>query len=668
MKIQDIVKMDNVASELDQSVLDAIGSRVVEEYEIDKKSMSDWIARNDLAMKLIDQKAEHKTDPWPNSANTKLPLVLNAAMKISAEEYAEILRGDKLVSTVVFGEQTPGKLSRSQRVAKRMNFQYAYELDEWEEDHDKLIFAKNIMGTVHKKYVWCRATKKIECNLRRNGVVINDNTEHLSDAPRITDEIDKYIWECESKFRSKEWKRVELTDSKKDESADSDKIQRFLEQVRREDLDEDGYPEPYVVTVHESSKQVVSIVPNFTPESIKENEGEIVEIDMSRTRVRYVKYEMIPSLEGGYWSWGFGILLGPLNDNCNALINQLIDAGTLANKGGGFVSNQVRMKHGDMKWKVGEWKPVNAPGVSMRDAFFPIPVRDPSSTLFNLLGLLMGVLRELSSVTEVMSGEQPHANMAQGTVMNLIEQGKKVFNSVYKRHWRSLKKEFLALFDLNFLYEDPKAYMRFTDMTVEKLQEMVPDLKAASPSEVALGFVQGDFERVELDVLPNANPEFSSRMERMSRAQAMTQFLGHPKIDDGQILRDYAEAVTDDIEIAKRYVPEEPNKTPTQIMQEMEMMKKQVLDSAEVRIKESEEKIAALQVQQAELALEVKKIESPEKARSSEMKADAADFNAQISAAKLDELLKKNDLLDKELEAAELEIQAVKKELNSAET
>ncbi len=667
-----LVREDNVVSMVKDEELARIGARVVEETDIDLKSMSGWMKRNEVARNLIDSKLERKTEPWDGAANTKLPLVLNAAQRVSAEEYSEILRGNQLVKTEMYGKGDDAKKKRADRVAKRMNFQYQHEFEDWEDDHDKLILAKNIFGTVHKKYLWCKAKDRIECVLRRNGVVINDSVEHLADAPRITDELDFYWWECEEKFRSGEWAKMELTAEQTSEFAQSDKVNTFLEQLRREDLDGDGYPEPYIVTVHKKTKKVVAIVPNYTPESIiKGEDGSVVRIDLSRTRVRYVKYEMLPSFDGGYWGPGFGILLSPLNDNCNALVNQLLDAGTLANNGGGFFSSAIRMGQGSLKFKMGEWKPVNAPGIDFRNSFFEKPVREPSSTLFNLLGLLMDVLRELSSVTEVMSGDQPHANMAQGTIQSLIEQGKKVFNSIYKRHYSSLRKEFVALFDLNFLYEDPAAYLKFHDLKPEILMQEMP---GTSLQEIALAVVQGDFERVELDVFPTANPEFSTRLQRLGQAQALLQVGGPgapppPWLNAALAGRMFAEAVVDDADLAAQLVPEEPLKTPMQVMQEMEVMKQEILDSAEVRLAQSKEQIADLERQIKELELAKVQAEAPAKAEAASHKSDQAELGAIQSALAIDELQKKIELLDvdKQLKEADTKLKEADAELKQAE-
>lgn len=643
MHILDLVDKNNLAPDLTKEQLSKIGSDVVTDYDVDFASMKDWRERNKLALDLINMKPEVKTQPWQGAANTKLPLVLNAAMKASAEEYAEILRGSELVKTELFGAKSEDKVKRGQRVSKRMNFQFYHELDEWTEDHDKLILAKNIVGTVHKKFFF--ADGKIQCVLRRSGVVINDNVEKIKDAPRITDEIDKFWWEAEEKFRSKEWTRIDLTNEKDKSFAEGDKVNEFLEQIRREDLDDDGYPEPYVVTVHRKTKQVVRIAPNYTLESVDfaDKDGvkaefdpydyrqldeasksevkrmiSVVRINIDKARIRYIKYEMIPSWEGGYWGFGYGILLGPLNENCNQVINHLLNAGHLANQGGGFINSGIKIKGGELKFRMNEWKSVQSTGGDLARNIVPMPVKEPSQTLFSLLGLLMQTLRELSSVTEVMSGEQPRANMPAASVLALIEQGKKLFNSVYKRHYQSLSKEMLALFDLNFIYEDPKDYIEFHD-----LQQM-PVPTGIPPAQFYTALVHGDFERKGMDVLPTANPEFSSRVQRMAEAQAMLELKDDPRVDGGQVLRRYMSAIIDDQDEVDLLVPKAPQLTPLQIMEQIDLKTKEFLAGNEARKSEAEAKKAEVELQKAMLDAEKMGIKIPmdlEKAKLSNIKA-----------------------------------------------
>lgn len=658
MHILDLVELDNIAEKLDSRLLDEIGQRVVEEYDVDKGTMNEWEARNEISRKLISTKPEKRNDPWPGAANTKLPLILNAAMKVSAEEFAEVMRGRDLVQYETFGKVTPEKEARAKRVAARMNFQYHREMEDWEEDHDRLILAKNLLGVVHKKYFFSPEKNRSECALRLSGVVVNDNVTNLSEAPRITDEIEKFWWQAEEKFRSGEWIKIDLDAEQMERFAKNDKPNEFLEQIRREDLDEDGYPEPYIVTVHKKTRKVVRIAPNYTPESItwdkpvdanflydlsdeeidiaKENLG-VVRVDDSRARVRYVKYEMIPDFDGSYWGWGFGILLGALTENSNELVNQLLNAGTLANNRPIFMSQNLRMGHGEKTVGPGELIPVNAPGGDIARSILPMPVNDPSQTLFSLLGLLMDVLRELSSVTEVVAGEQPEANMPASSVAMLIEQGKKAFGSIYKRHYRALTKEFTALYDLNFLYEDPGQYLKFHD-----LEEVV------APNE-ARALVQGDFEREGLDVFPTASPEFSTRMQRIGEAQALKGALAEsPYANQAYLDRMLVNAIIDDPERASMIVADEPNMTPQMVMQQMEVKMQEFLDSAKAREAEAKAKKAEVDLAMAMGEAELQGYKIPMEIERQEFLGDTAEHKAVAAAAQADKAIADAEKAQKE--------------------
>jgi len=259
LHILEIVTIDNLVDELDDDLLTKIGDRVVTSYDADKESMNEWTERNDEALKLTNLKNTKSNDPWDNAANTKLPLILNAAMKASAEEVAEIMRGTEIIQSTVFGKKTPEKMARARRVKQRMSHQIQHELEDWADDQDKLIMAKNILGTVHKKVFY--SDGKIQVKLRRFGIVINDNVETLKEA-RVTDEIEKFGWQITEKFNSGEWATIDFnSDDPENKYPEEDEMSLFLEQIRREDLDGDGYPEPYIVTVHKATMKVVRITP-----------------------------------------------------------------------------------------------------------------------------------------------------------------------------------------------------------------------------------------------------------------------------------------------------------------------------------------------------------------------------------------------------------------------
>ena len=591
--ILELSQRDNLIDILDEDELRRLGLRVKQEYEDDRSTMDHWLTFNDKMMDLVTQTADKKTFPFDDSANTRLPLITNAVLSAHAEEMPEVIRDDTVLRSKTFGQDTPEKVARAQRVESRLNWWLFYGIPDWEEGHDRTVLYKNMLGVVHKKIYWCAEAQRFECDVLPAGVIVNDNTVSLSKAPRITHEIELPWWDVEEKFRSGAWIRAKglLDRTNVEGTSETDRVQCFLEQTRREDLDGDGYPEPYVITVHRDTGTVVCITPNYTPETIwfKEPPTEqnpspqVVGIDADRGRVRYVKYEMLPSLDGGYWSWGFIRLLGPLTDNCNTLINQLLDAGTLANTQSGFISDSIRFSREDggrLSFQRGEWKKIKNIGGRIADNVFPLPVAQPSPVLFQLLGLLMDVVREHSNTTKLMQGEQPQSNMPAASVLALLEQGKKAFGQVFKRHRRALGKEGLALFDLSFLYESPADYQEFTDDP------------AADP--------KADFTRKGIDIIPVAQPEFSTRVTRLAESEALMKIMGDPRVNGGLVLKRYVGAVTNDKDAAAAIVPDEPNKTPEQVLQLLEQQKQELLGQMDVKIKE-------LGVQKAEVDLETSK-------------------------------------------------------------
>ncbi len=647
LHVLDMVQMGNIAKQLTERALAEIGNRVVEEAGVDKATMREWLEMNETALALVEQKYEHKTEPFDGASNTKLPLVLDAIMRAHAEEMPEVIRDDELVKAKVFGVVTDAKEARAERVTKRLNYHFFYGMEGWEEDHDACVLAKNTLGTVHKKLYWSKEEGRYVAELRTAGVIINDNVRHLRKAARITDTLTLPWWEVEEKVRAGIWLDLELPETNRAEYARSDKMLEFYEQIRREDLDEDGYPEPYVVTVHKDTRKVVAIVPNYTYDTIwfqqppqsPEDRPPVIRIEPDKGRVQYIKYEMLPSVSGGYWGWGFGRILGPLNDNANALVNQLLDAGTLSNTQGGFLSSALRLGKGRVHFERGEWKTVNALGGVLKDSIVPLPVRDPSPTLFNLLGLLTEVLRQTSGITQLMSGEQPRANMPSSSILALLEQGRKAFGQVYKRHRRALKAEATALYTLCFMHEDPQEYAAFFD---EAQQD--PNGQPLPPPDP-----QADFNPAGVDLLPTAQPEFSTRVQRVAQAEGLLKVIGDPRVNGSEILTLFVGNLTNDKELTARIVPRETNKTPEQVMQMMEMQKRQLLDQIDVQKAQAEGQIAALDLEMKKIDAQAKGITTPMAVAKAEhgairssLQVEAAGMN--LEAKKLDILLKQAQL------------------------
>jgi chaperonin GroES len=283
-------------------------------------------------------------------------------------------------------------------------------------------------------------------------------------------------------------------------------------------LDEDGYGEPYIVTVEEQSKKVVRIVARYDEDSVKMDQDE--KLLFIEPVQYYTKYGFIPNPDGGFYDIGFGRLLGSINESVDTLINQLIDSGTLSNLQSGFLGKGLRVKLGDYNFTPGEWKTVNSTGDDLKKAIFPLPVREPSAVLMQLLQYLVTSGKELASVAEIFVGKMPGQNTPATTTMASIEQGMKVFTAVYKRIYRSMSKEFQKLYLLNRNYANPQEYVSFLDQPIQ----------------------QEDFQGPADDIIPAADPNAVSSQEKQAKVQAVGQLLQLGTLNPMEYTKMYLEA------------------------------------------------------------------------------------------------------------------------------
>ncbi len=290
------------------------------------------------------------------------------------------------------------------------------------------------------------------------------------------------------------------------------------------DMDGDGYAEPYIVTVHKDSAKVVRIATRYYAEGITlaDDDGKQVVVEIEPCD-HFIKYEFMPSFDGSYYGMGFGILLASINETINGVVNQLLDAGHLSNMQGGFIDKGVKMRAGDTSFKPGEWKRVDfdAAGKSLKDAVFPLPVREPSAVLFNLLGLMIDAAKDITATKDILTGETQGSNQAVGTTLAMIEQGLKVYTSIVKRVHRALKDEIQVYAKLNGMYLDDEEYFNFQD------------------ADGVVG--REDYNDKDLNVLPMSDPTMATDMQRMARAEYLRSFMGQG-LDDMEITKRSLEA------------------------------------------------------------------------------------------------------------------------------
>jgi chaperonin GroES len=427
------------------------------------------------------------------------------------------------------------KRERADRIALHMNYQLLGEMESWDEEMDRLLHVLPVIGQCYKKTYYDSSDHiNVSCLVLPDECVVNAKAKSINKARRITHQLFFYTNDVWEKVKAKLWDEVKdlgLGPPPEVDPNDSDAPHEFLEQHRYEDLDGDGYKEPYVVTVHKNSQQVVRIVARWQPEGLytsSSNNGAGLKVARIEPDQYFTHFGFIPNPDGSLNYLGFGQLLEPLNASVNTTINQLLDAGSLSNAAGGFIGRGIKMKGGRWSFNPFEWKIIDSPGASIKDNLVPLPVREPSAVLFQLLGFLVQAGKDISSIQDIMTGDaKVAANMPVGTMMALVEQGLKVFTAIYKRIYRSLTEEFKKIYKLNSLWVDPAVLYELSG-------ESIPDF---------MGDTKPDYSMTDLTVVPVADPTLSSDMQRMLKAQALQSLSQRPGLNEVEISRSLVNAI-----------------------------------------------------------------------------------------------------------------------------
>lgn len=457
----------NLTDRFTEADLGSIGNHVWESYASDLASRSGWERRSSAGMDLAMQIAKAKTFPWPNCSNVAFPLVTIAALQFHARAYPAIISGTEVVKCRTGYEPTPERTAIAEAVGKYMSYQVLEQDTAWEEGHDRLLLNYAIVGCAFvKTYYSTRARSNTSELVLAQDLVVNYFAKSIDTArckthiiPTYRNEVLEGIRSDSPKFRdvsqapwflenAQPLTPPEPRDGTTAPQPSSSTPFTFLEQHTWLDLDDDGYEEPYIVTIEEKSRAVVRIVARFErDEDITYNSRkQIVSI---RATEYFTKYGFIPSPDGSIYDMGFGVLLGPLNESVSSAINQLIDAGTMAIGAGGFLGRGAKIRGGIYTFSPFEWKRVDSTGEDLSKSIYPLPVREPSNVLFSLLSLLIDYTNRISGATETMVGENPGQNTPAETSRSMVEQGMKVYSAIFKRTWRAMKEEFRKLYILN---------------------------------------------------------------------------------------------------------------------------------------------------------------------------------------------------------------------------
>lgn len=541
--LQQLSEMPNAAEAFEPNDLNKLGAQVVREYEIDKDSRSDWEECARRSMDMARQKREAKSEPWDDASNVKFPMLTTASLQFAARAYPAILDGPRVVKCQVMGYDPNGmKAAAADRVSQHMSYQFLYEMEDWESDLDTALHQLPIVGCVFKK-IYPDGTKPAGvCSdlVSAFDLVVNQKTKSLDTTPRITHVFTLYPHEIGDRQRDGRFLEDTKIEGCGDDTGDDDAPHTFLEQYRYWDSDEDGIAEPWIVTVHEKTQAVVRMTAGFRFDEIKVDQmrGRIVTIPRKKY---FVKIPFIPDPEGGFYDIGFGKLLEPLSDVIDTTINQMMDAGTLQNAGGGFIASGVDLGRGKSKiaFKPGEFKTVQTAANDLRAGIFNMDHPGPSRTLFELLSLMIDAGKDIAAIQDILVGDMPRNQTATAT-MAMIEQGLKVFTAIYKRIFRALRQEYKLVFEINKATLNVPKYVALLD----------------APVQVSAQDYMG-----ELDVMPTADPATLTDMQRMAKAQlVMEEFKsGNPHINGFAATKRALEAArVDQIEELLVPPPQEP--------------------------------------------------------------------------------------------------------------
>jgi len=525
--INDLMYEANIANLLCEEDLATIGHQVVKDFDNDLMSRSSWEKRTEASLKLALQVAETKNFPWPNASNIKFPLITIAALQYHARSYPVLIDSDLPVKCRVVGDDKDGmRALRSSRVEQHMSYQLLEEDEDWESEMDKVLITQPIVGCAFKKTYYDPIRKhNISENVLAKDLVVNYWTKSLESASRVTHVLQmtrneiyertaRGLWlDGTSDGRTQQWSSVAMGDMlqraqdkaqgmQPPEPNDSSTPIEILEQHCHIDFDDDGYAEPYIVYVRRDNKKVARIVARYSKGDVTVNEkGVILSI---KAEQYFTKYPFVPSPDGGFYDLGFGVLLGPLNESINTIVNQLVDAGTLANTAGGFLSRGIKLRGGNYSFNPMEWKHVDTTGDDLRKGIVPLPVREPSQVLFTLLNLLINYGERIGGSVDILSGQNPGQNTPAETTRTMAEQGMKIFNGIFKRTHRSLKQEFRKLYRLNQIF----------------VTENTPYVSNAKSAGLVLA---SDYEGPVTDVMPTADPSVTSDAQRVNQAAAIAQ-------------------------------------------------------------------------------------------------------------------------------------------------
>ena len=495
----------NIAEEMDERDLQDLANQLISDFKNDKLTREDWEQSYTKGLDLLGFKYTLQTRPFQGASGVTHPLLAEAVTQFQAQAYKELLPSEGPVRTQIIGVQNQEREDQAARVSDFMNYMLMERMDEYTPEFDQLLFYLPLAGSAFKKIYYDEVLERaVSKFIPAEDLVIPYYATDIRDCERITHIIRMTENEIKKKQVAGFYRDIELN-TPQDNTSDIKKKYNELEGVSKgaenEDTysvlemhvdldieDEDNVKIPYIVTIDETSQEILSIYRNYKKDDPK-----------ARKINYFVHYKFLPGL--GFYGFGLIHMIGGLSTAATSALRQLLDAGTLANLPAGFKSRGMRIRDDEQPIQPGEFRDVDAPGGNIRDQFQLLPFKEPSATLYQLMGFCVEAGQRFAGIASMQVGDG-NQGAAVGTTIALLERGARVMSAIHKRIYYAMKQEFKIL----------------SRVFAEYLPPIYPYDVYGGERTVKVT----DFDD-RVDILPVADPNIFSMSQRITLAQTQLQ-------------------------------------------------------------------------------------------------------------------------------------------------
>jgi hypothetical protein len=506
---------DNLAEDMDEGQLTELSGDLIGEYDADINSRKDWLTTYVDGLELLGLKVEDRTEPWPGACNVYHPLMTEALVKFQAETMMETFPAAGPVKTQIVGKQTKEKEDAAERVKDDMNYQLTDCMPEYRPEHERMLWGLGLAGNAFKKvYYDPNLERQVSMYVPAEDIVVPYGASSLEMAERVTHVMRKTKNELRKLMVAGFYKDVDLGEPFLDVDEAEKKIAekmgfnpteddryKILEMHVNLDLEngdsEDGIALPYIVTIEKGTGTILSIRRNWNPDDKKQLK-----------RQHFVHYGYIPGF--GFYCFGLIHLIGAFAKSGTMILRQLVDAGTLSNLPGGMKSRGLRIKGDDTPIAPGEWRDVDVPSGAIRDNILPLPYKEPSQVLNQLMNQIIEEGRRFASAADMKVSDM-NANSPVGTTLAILERTLKVMSAVQARIHYAMKQEFKLLAGI--------------------IRDYTPEEYSYEPEIGDRRAKQSDYDCCE--VIPVSDPNAATMSQKVVQYQAVMQMAqANPQIYD----------------------------------------------------------------------------------------------------------------------------------------